>query len=105
MQSLLVGGVTIVVFLVLFATRDILLRTHSFLLQVFCILVVAVLPVLGFLLYLLIRPSRTLAERRLEHKMDLILERTSHAQQHGQQQGKKHQHHEKQQQQKSGAKN
>ncbi len=79
----------IVVFFVLFTLRDILLRTSSFLYQIFCILLVAALPLLGFLLYLLIRPSRTIAERRLESKVDEILEKfASHQKKQGQE-GKK----------------
>lgn len=74
-QSAMIGAAAGVVFLVLFATRDIMLRTHSFLYQVLCILIVAMLPVLGFLIYVLIRPSRTLAERRTERKLDAVLQR------------------------------
>ncbi len=62
--SLLLVGV-IAVFLVFFATRDILLRTNSFILTFFSILLVAFFPVIGFFLYLLIRPSRTLREKEM----------------------------------------
>src|SRR3989344_4886214 len=61
----------LLLFLLLFTLRDILPRTHSLLLQAFCIVLVALLPVVGFLLYLLIRPSRTLHERAME---DVLLE-------------------------------
>lgn len=71
----------IVIFLVLLTTRDILLRSHSFLLQIFCIVLVAALPVVGFLLYLLIRPTQTLAMKRLERKLDHVLERANAHQQ------------------------
>jgi|GEM_PF-1486090 predicted phosphatase len=60
------------IFLVFFATRDVLLRSRSFLLQCVAILLVAVLPVVGFLLYLLIRPARTLKERELEELLRSI---------------------------------
>lgn len=63
--SLLLLGF-IVIFLVFFATRDILLRTHSFWYMAFSIVLVALLPVVGFLLYLLLRPARTIKERELE---------------------------------------
>ncbi|MCB9808375.1 hypothetical protein H6770_03920 [Candidatus Peribacteria bacterium] len=56
----------VVIFLVFFTTRDILLRTHSFWYMFISILLVAALPVAGFLLYLLIRPARTIKERELE---------------------------------------
>ena len=62
-SMLLVGA--LVIFLVFFTTRDILLRTNSFLYMFVCILLVAALPIVGFLLYLLIRPARTLKEREL----------------------------------------
>ncbi len=62
----------LLVFLVLFTTRDILLRSRSFLVQFICILIVALLPGLGFLIYLLVRPARTNRERLLEEMvMDL----------------------------------
>ncbi len=66
MQLGLLAAGSVIVFLLLFATRDILLRTHSFLYQIACILLVAFLPGIGFLLYLLIRPARTIKEREME---------------------------------------
>lgn len=60
---LLVGA--LVIFLVFFTTRDILLRTNSFFYMFICIVLVAVLPLVGFLLYILIRPARTIKEREL----------------------------------------
>lgn len=71
---LLLGGV--VIFLVFYTTRDILLRTHSFLYMFVAIVLVALLPVLGFFLYLLIRPARTLREREL-YDMVARLQQTS----------------------------
>jgi hypothetical protein len=55
----------LLVFLILFTTRDIILRTHSFFYQLLCIALVALVPILGFFLYLLVRPSRTIREREL----------------------------------------
>ncbi len=74
-QIMVAAGVLIVVFLVLFTTRDILLRTHSFLLQTFCILLVALLPIVGFFTYLLIRPPRTIAERAMHRDILALLSR------------------------------
>ena len=61
------------VFLIFWTTRDVLLRSQSFLVQAFCILLVATLPYLGFLLYLLIRPARTVKEREVEKLIQEIL--------------------------------
>ena len=73
LQILMLTAAVVLVFLVLFTLRDVLLRTHSFLFQVFSILLVAALPFFGFFLYLILRPSRTNAQRLMEHKVDLIL--------------------------------
>lgn len=64
-QGIVVLFASIFIFLVLFTTRDILLRTRSLIYQLACILLVALVPVLGFLLYLLIRPARTVKEREV----------------------------------------
>ena len=73
LQLLMASAAFIVVFLVLFATRDILFRTNSFLLQIFCILLVALFPIVGFCVYLLIRPPRTLAERAMHRDILSLL--------------------------------
>ncbi|MFA6522882.1 MAG: hypothetical protein WCS85_00745 [Candidatus Peribacteraceae bacterium] len=65
-QAGLVFAGVLAVYLVCFATRDILLRTHSFLYQALSILLVACLPGIGFFVYLLIRPARTVKEREME---------------------------------------
>ena len=70
--SLLLIGV-LAIFLVFYTTRDVILRTHSFLYMLFSILLVALLPGVGFLLYLLIRPARTIKERELEIMVKDIL--------------------------------
>jgi uncharacterized integral membrane protein len=66
--------ICILIFLVFFTTRDILLRTHSFWYTLFSILLVALVPVAGFLLYFLIRPPRTLKEREMEEMVRAIFE-------------------------------
>jgi membrane-bound ClpP family serine protease len=73
---LLILGV-LAAFLVFFTTRDVLLRSKSFVFQLFSIVLVAIVPLFGFLLYILIRPSRTLKERELEHMLQRLLERQS----------------------------
>lgn len=70
--GMLFAGV-IVIFLVFFTTRDILLRTHSFWIMFFSIVLVAFLPVVGFFLYLLIRPARTIKEREIEELLLRII--------------------------------
>lgn len=62
----------IVIFLVFFTTRDILLRTHSFWYMFISILLVALLPVVGFFFYILIRPARTIKERDMEELVQRI---------------------------------
>lgn len=63
----------LLVMLVFYATRDILRRTNSLIIQIFCIMLVALLPVAGFLIYMLIRPSQTLSERQIQEDVLKIL--------------------------------
>jgi hypothetical protein len=65
-QGLVLSGAFILLFLLLFTLRDILLRTRSFAYQAFCVLLVGALPIAGFLVYLLIRPARTIKERETD---------------------------------------
>ncbi len=76
-QLSLLGLAVVAIYLVFYATRDILLRTRSFLYQIACILLVALLPVVGFLLYLLVRPASTLRERELERLLKKVLKKES----------------------------
>lgn len=89
LQAGLLLVAVVLVFLVLFTLRDILLRSRSFLLQVFCILLVSAVPVVGFLLYLLIRPSRTIAQRTMQRHIAEIHARLEEMKSHLSQ---KHQH-------------
>lgn len=66
LQAILLLGASCLVFLVFYVTRDILSRTHAFVAQILCILLVAAFPLIGFFLYLLVRPGRTLKEREME---------------------------------------
>jgi hypothetical protein len=68
---LLLGS--LVIFLIFFTLRDVLLRTESLIYQLFCLLLVTVLPGVGFLLYVLIRPARTLRERETEKMLKELL--------------------------------
>lgn len=76
-QLSLVSAASVLIYMVAYTTRDIILRTNSFLAQAACILMVAALPVVGFFLYTLVRPARTIAERRLEQKVTELLVRMS----------------------------
>ena len=77
MQLSLLGTAIVDIYLVFFATRDILLRTRSFLYQLGCILLVAIVPIAGFFLYLLIRPATTVRERGMEKMLKKILKKES----------------------------
>ena len=72
-QGALMGTAFILAFFVFWVTKDILHRTNSVLFQMLCIAMTAVLPVVGFFLYLIIRPSQTIEERMLIDRMDEIL--------------------------------
>ena len=74
MQAGLLFVVVMVLFFLFFTLRDIVLRTRSFVFQCFCILLVALLPGIGFLLYLLIRPARTIKEREMEAMLRAVAE-------------------------------
>lgn len=74
-QLLLACIAFFLVFLVLYVTRDVILRTHSLAYQIGCILLTALLPFIGFFLYLLVRPSQTLSERLLHRKLSELLSR------------------------------
>jgi uncharacterized protein YacL len=52
--------------LIAWATKDILSRTNNLVLQIFSILLVAVLNIFGLIIYLAIRPSKTLVEKFFE---------------------------------------
>ncbi|HLD64078.1 MAG TPA: PLD nuclease N-terminal domain-containing protein [Candidatus Peribacteraceae bacterium] len=69
--SLLLAG-AIIIFLVFYTTRDVLLRSRSFGFMLFCIILVAALPVVGFLIYLLIRPELTLTQREMRSQIAQI---------------------------------
>ena len=61
--------------IIIWVTRDAINRSSSLLFQVMAILLNIIFPVLGILLYLIIRPGKTIQERyyeELEHQ--LILE-------------------------------
>lgn len=75
MQIGLLLTAVVVVYLVFYVLRDIVLRTHSFLYQLVSILLVAFFPILGFLVYLLIRPTRTIHERAVSVMLEEILAR------------------------------
>jgi amino acid permease len=65
-QAGIVLAFIVLLFLLFWTLRDIILRTRSFSYQFGCVLLVAAVPVVGFLLYLLIRPARTLKERETD---------------------------------------
>ncbi len=67
--------------IVVWVIKDITNRTTSILLQVFCILLVVLLPFMWVFLYLLIRPGNTLLEKyywEVEENLDTIAEFIQH---------------------------
>lgn len=61
--------------IIIWVTRDAISRSQSIIFQVFAILLNIIFPILGILLYLIIRPGKTTLDRyyeELEHR--LILE-------------------------------
>jgi hypothetical protein len=75
LQLFLLALAFVLVFLVFFVTRDILHRTRSLPLQLLCIFLVSILPVVGFFLYLLMRPRQTLEERGVLLTLERLEER------------------------------
>lgn len=73
MQAWILLASVLLLFLLLYTLRDIVLRTRSFGYQFLCVLLVGALPILGFLLYLLIRPARTIKEREVEEMLKQFL--------------------------------
>lgn len=71
-QGAVIAVAVVLIYLLLYTLRDILLRTRSFWYQFFCVLLVGCLPVVGFFLYLLIRPARTVKERELESMLQIL---------------------------------
>lgn len=52
--------------IVIWATKDIISRSNNILLQLFSILIVLILNIFGLIIYLAIRPSKTLVEKFFE---------------------------------------
>jgi hypothetical protein len=73
MQVGLLISAVVSVYLVFYVTRDILVRTRSFGYQIVCILLSALLPILGFFIYLLIRPASTVRQRDTERMLKELL--------------------------------
>lgn len=81
-QALQIGvlsGGALLLFLLFWTLRDSLVRSRSLAFQVFALLLVTALPAFGFLVYLLVRPTRTLKERELEHLLRAVLKDVHHA--------------------------
>ena len=78
LQLLLLASALLSIFFVLYTTRDVLLRSESFWFQFLSIILVACMPVVGFLFYLLIRPSRTLWQRELSRTLHKLIHEVHH---------------------------
>lgn len=75
LQGGVILGSAVSVYLLFFATRDVLLRSSSLLVQLLCIVLVAALPIVGFFLYLLLRPASTLRVREMERLLRELVQR------------------------------
>jgi hypothetical protein len=63
-QSIALLGIAFVlIFLIFYTTKDIITRTSSFVFMLLSLLIVTALPVIGFMIYLLIRPTHTRMQR------------------------------------------
>ncbi|GEM_PF-3578326 len=69
-QILIVMVAVLLLFFLFYALRDILQRSHSLIYQFCSIVLVAVFPVVGFFLYLLIRPARTVVQRQTDRRVE-----------------------------------
>jgi hypothetical protein len=81
------------VYLIFYVVRDVLLRTQNLFVQILCIFLPVVFPVIGFLAYLLLRPSRTLKEREMEQLLHQLLEQKKHERSHQEKHAVKSQKH------------
>ncbi|MDP3976283.1 MAG: zinc ribbon domain-containing protein [bacterium] len=68
--------------MVVWSARDIINRSNNILLQVLVILVNMALPVFGLLLYLIVRPSKTLLEKYYEELELNFLSEQAHEEEH-----------------------
>lgn len=85
-QAGLIVVVSLLIFLVFYTAKDIVLRSTSFAATLFSILLVALLPLIGFLLYILLRPTLTLREKQLHKEVhDLWSQRQKHKEEHAHQ--------------------
>lgn len=60
-------------FIIIWVTRDSIHRSKSLLFQTFSILINIAIPILGVLLYLIIRPSQTLVEKYYQEMEQRLL--------------------------------
>jgi len=64
--------------LIIWVTRDVMYRSHNIAFQVFAILLNIFLPILGLLIYLILRPEKTLLEVYHEELTYRVRELESH---------------------------
>lgn len=88
MQIGVLSGGLVLVYLIFWVTKDSVNRSNSFLFILFSILLVACIPLFGFLAYLLIRPNKTLTEKQtlialsdLKKEMESLKKQVSHTEQ------------------------
>lgn len=64
----------VLVYIIFYTTKDVFARSESFLFMFFALLLVTAIPLLGFALYILIRPSSRTLERKMYAKLQIIEE-------------------------------
>lgn len=72
LQAGLLSVAAVLIFLLFWTLKDALNRSKSFWFQLISIALVTLLPIFGFLVYLLIRPARTLHEKEMEKMLRAI---------------------------------
>lgn len=87
-QTGLVVIVSLLIFLVFFTAKDIVRRSNSFAATILSIFLVAFLPLIGFLFYILLRPSLTLQEKELHKRVHDLWLRAKRTEDHKKKQKK-----------------
>ncbi len=72
LQAVVLSVAAVLIFLLFWTLKDAILRSKSFWFQLLSIALVTLLPLFGWLAYLLIRPAQTLKEKEMERLLHAI---------------------------------